>query len=468
MAESVLAKLNLDFGALFLLAVTMCAFLVPVVLILPPVPLQASDALLQTHSRAGVGRGKSRLAKQHSAADHAPPEGDEPPPRVQSLVIYPVKSCRGIEVTRSRVLPAGLQFDRLFTFAQLKSTFPVAAATVNDKDDNAVEEGGGDDEKTRDEQTHTWEFITQRQFPRLATVKVDLWLPDEMKLRKQSLKSQEAFVILRFPWREEGRWRGLLSVIAAKLSRGRRAVPEREVLLPADFPPAEEIAARGYAYEDVRIWRDTAAALNMSRELPEELRRYLGVSNKLALFRVDPARLREVYRCAPRREEAGYQPVTGFQDAYPLHLMNLNSLQAFSSEVPKDEELKQLDVMRFRPNIILSGAPAYDEESWKQVRFKPGDSGLYNDAVFHVSCRTVRCKLPNVDPTNGIRHPVEPDKSLRANRAVDPGAPRMGCLGMQMTPLFDGDDDDEACQGWVAVGMKVEVEQRGEHVYIKQ
>lgn len=40
--------------------------------------------------------------------------------------------------------------------------------------------------------------------------------------------------------------------------------------------------------------------------------------------------------------------------------------------------------------LVVNGAPAYDEETWKQVRFKPGDSGLYNDAIFHVSCRTVR------------------------------------------------------------------------------
>lgn len=37
---------------------------------------------------------------------------------------------------------------------------------------------------------------------------------------------------------------------------------------------------------------------------------------------------------------------------YPIHLMNLSSLQEFDSEVPKDEELTQLDVRRFRSNII--------------------------------------------------------------------------------------------------------------------
>ncbi|KAI0152360.1 hypothetical protein F4776DRAFT_25865 [Hypoxylon sp. NC0597] len=439
-------NLNLDASGIFLLSITVLAFLIPVVVILPPVGLQKSDALIQTHTKAGVEGTKSNLRNQYSD-EHAPQAGK--PPRVHSLVIYPIKSCKGIELTRSKVLPSGLQFDRLFTFAQLKSPFPVSVDST-------------DEEKSK----HKWEFITQRQFSRLANVTVDLWLPDEMKLRKQSMKTKEAFLTVRFPWKEDG-WRGVLSSITAKLARGRSAEPEIEILLPVDFPSQVEIKENGYTFEEVRIWRDTITALNMQKELPAELQRYLGVSNKLALFRIDPDQLREVHRCAPTKEEAGYQPVTGFQDAYPLHLMNLNSVKEFSSEVPKDENLKELNVLRFRPNIILSGAEAYDEETWKQIRFKPGSSGLYNDVVFHVSCRTVRCKLPNVDPATGLRHPSEPDKSLRAKRAVDEGAPLNGCLGMQLTPLFDPSlgEDREA---WIAVGMTIEVEQRGHHVYIKQ
>lgn len=292
--HSWLKNLNLDSGAIFLLTVTICAFLIPVVIILPPIGLQKSDALVQTHTMAGVEGSKSNLKNQYSA-EHAPQDGQ--PPKVHSLVIYPVKSCKGIELKRSKVFPTGLQFDRLFMFAQLKSPFPVAVNST-------------DEEKSK----HKWEFVTQRQFSRLANVTVDLWLPDEMKLRKQSMKSKEAFVILRFPWKEDG-WRGIYSTITAKLARGRAAEPEIEILLPVDFPSTEDIKERGYTFDDVKIWKETINALNMEKDLPGELQRYLGVSNKLALFRVDPEQLREVYRTAPSKEEAGYQPVTGFQDA---------------------------------------------------------------------------------------------------------------------------------------------------------
>ncbi|KAI0478884.1 hypothetical protein GGR56DRAFT_689953 [Xylariaceae sp. FL0804] len=477
---------SLDLNSVFVLFVTVCAFLIPVLIILPPVGITKSDALLQTHSTAGVARAQSNLGDQYDPKHASSGDGSAGPPRVHSLLIYPVKSCRGIELTRSRVLPQGLQFDRLFTFAQLKSQPPTAAAAAGgsaggDGGSGGGGGGGGDDGSSpgheQERQQQSWHFITQRQFPRLATVKVDLWLPDDMKLRKQSLRDvtprDEAFLVLRFPWRSPG-WRGLAESAVARLAArrllfgGGGVVPEREVLLPVGFPSAAEIRARGYAYEEVRVWNDTARALNLASELPDELRAYLGVDSRLGLFRIDPEHLREVYRCAPREPEAGYQPVTGFQDAFPLHMLNLGSVQQFSSEVPKDEKLKQLDVRRFRANIILSGAPAYDEESWKRARFKPQKgSGLYNDAIFHVSCRTVRCKLPNVDQDSGVRHPSEPDRSLRSRRDVDEGAPRMGCLGMQLTPLFD-ESLGEDRESWVAVGMAVEVEERGHHVYIKQ
>lgn len=38
--------------------------------------------------------------------------------------------------------------------------------------------------------------------------------------------------------------------------------------------------------------------------------------------------------------------------------MSLSSLQEFSKEVPKDDALRELDVLRFRPNIIRKFATA--------------------------------------------------------------------------------------------------------------
>ncbi|KAK3990108.1 molybdenum cofactor sulfurase [Cladorrhinum sp. PSN332] len=437
----------IDPTAIFLVVFTIFVFLLPLFIYFPPVPPSQRDALLETHSPIGLGQ--TKLEKKEAGKS---PKKTAAATTINNLWIYPIKSCKGIQVSESKVLPSGLEFDRLYTFAQLKSPFPLGLDSP-------------DDEKT----AHKWEFITQRQFPLLATVHVDLYVPDVDKARGRPLDSKvsDSFLLVRFPWQERGLL-GALSWVAAKIARGRNAVPEKEVILPVTFPSQREIEARGYTHEQVTIWRDTVTALNMEADLPRELRLYLGVSNRLGIFRIDPARLRQVFRCAPTQEEAGYQPVTGFQDAYPLHLLNLSSVRDFGAKIEIDD-FQDLDPRRFRANIIVDGGDLspYEEETWKKVRFTGGKHTQPSN--FHVSCRTVRCKMPNVDQDSGHRHPVEPDRSLRRLREVDEGAKHKGCLGMQLTPLFDKTGSSaEEMESWVEVGMSVEVLEKGQHVYIMQ
>src|SRR5579871_5478737 len=85
MEASGLGALNLDLGALFLLFATICAFMIPVIVILPPFGLRRSDALLQTHSKAGLDQSKSNLKTQH-LPEHGAKDGQ--PPKIQALYIY--------------------------------------------------------------------------------------------------------------------------------------------------------------------------------------------------------------------------------------------------------------------------------------------------------------------------------------------------------------------------------------------
>lgn len=87
---------------------------------------------------------------------------------------------------------------------------------------------------------------------------------------------------------------------------------------------------------------------------------------------------------------------------------------------------------------------------------------------FDVSCRTVRCKMPNVSPDDGNRHHKEPDHSLRKLRDIDEGAPKLGCLGVQMCPIFEDPTDSTVPSSFITVGMQVEVMERGHNKYIMQ
>jgi len=40
------------------------------------------------------------------------------------------------------------------------------------------------------------------------------------------------------------------------------------------------------------------------------------------------------------------------QTQYPLHILNLSSIQDLDAKIPKDNDLQRLDARRFRANII--------------------------------------------------------------------------------------------------------------------
>jgi uncharacterized protein YcbX len=372
-------------------------------------------------SRYGL-RKKSNLSDEVKAS-----QTRKNPLTVKSLWIYPVKGCQGVELEEAEVIDTGVKYDRQFSFAQLHSPFPLSAADTEDT-----------------KSAHQWRFISQREFPLLSQITPELWVPDpslpDYSPDLPYVKTGGALII-RYPYEEDG-WRGALKSLAAKL-RFRR--PEKSFIVP--YAPTPEQIKQDYKIEPFKIWSDVPQSINMAQHVPPELKYYLGVRNPLSIFRVSS--LREVFRCAPRKETLGWQPITGFADAYPLNLVGLSSVHAASDMQPHGSPA--LRVLRFRPNIVLAGSEPFAEDSWTKIRIGSGE--------YHVACRCVRCKVPNIDLETGARHQVEPYKTLITKRNIDTGAPNLGCMGMQMVPVLQ--------EGKMAVGDVIEVLGTGEHEYIK-
>ncbi|TGO32843.1 hypothetical protein BHYA_0285g00120 [Botrytis hyacinthi] len=413
---------------------------------IPPIVLLVFYELEQARQRAEQPKGCRKLGLKIDSnltnefdpkfSEGRPPSTEETSAewwRLKSMWIYPVKSCKGVELGRGTIIASGMEYDRQFTFAQLKSPFPVAENDPNSK-----------------KAAHQWEFITQRQFPLLAKVRTEMWVPDQsVDTYAPHIDDVESggVIIMSFPYQEPG-WRGTVASWGAKVMG---TVPEKQFRVPFDPSPVQ-IEKAGYTVEKMTIWKETVDALNVEIEIPEELRYYLGISNKLGLFRVNSAKPREVFRNAPSKEELGYQPVTGFQDAYPIHLINLASIRDVESKMPKVKGAPRLSAGQFRANLIITGPPAYHEDDWRRIKI-----GFYE---YDVSCRTVRCKMPNVNQETGVRHPSEPDKTLRTFRAIDEGAGKnLGCLGMQLVPTTK--------DGALRVGDEITVLEVGEHHYQK-
>jgi len=375
-------------------------------------------------------REKSNLADEFTV-DCVHEQSETSPWTVKSLWVYPFKSCRGVELDGGAVISTGMEYDRVFSLAQLKGPSKASASTTD-----------------TDKSAYKWEFISQRQYPLMALVKPEIWVPDPASPTYSSslpeAKSQ-GVIVVRFPY-QQGGLRGLVTRAAATLTG---QVPEKTFQIPFN-PTEEQIKRKSYFLEEMKIWKDSPQALNMTTILPPELKYALGVRNPLGLFRVSNDHLRKVFRCAPSKEKLGYQAVTGFADAYPLHIMNLASSRDVARRV--DGSIRRLSVIRFRPNIIITGPEAYEEDSWKRIRI-----GEYE---YYVSCRTTRCLLPNTDQTTGEKHPQEPFKTLSTYRRIDEGAAKNHCLGMQMVPALE--------RGEMRVGDEIEVLETGEHFYLKQ
>lgn len=251
------------------------------------------------------------------------------------------------------------------------------------------QDGDGDD--------GPWRFLTQRTAPMLASVRVDLWVlpaetgPDSSTTTTTDTTSNSSsriitttdeggVAVISFPWEQQraGGPREALRALWSRVTRDTTTTTGAtvEFAIPLAFPTPQTIAARGYAFDRVKVWKDLALALDMSSELPPELHAYLalGPRTRLALFRADTRQpstttatatatamatasgvvgRRQVFRCAPRSADVGFQPVVDFQDAYPLHLLNLRSLRDFGAKFGDDA----LDARRFRANIIGEFSP---------------------------------------------------------------------------------------------------------------
>lgn len=345
---------------------------------------------------------------------------DEKTWRVKALFLYPIKSCRGVEVEQSEVVATGLQYDRQFTFARFRT---------------AQNEGAKSDQP--------WKFVTQREFPLLSQVKAQLWVPDSKRpAYRKDLPYVETngAIVVTFPWAEKG-IKARLGRLSASLT-GYQST--KSFIIP--FNPTSEHLKRDYTQERVTIWGETITATNMGLHVPAEFKQYIGCSQPLTLFRINHER--EIFRSAPRKEQLGWQPITGFADAFPLHLAGLASVHKVSKDQPAGSPI--LTAQRFRANVYITGTPPFEEDEWLRVQI--------GNKAYYVNCRCVRCTIPNIEPTTGERSLTQPRKTLREKRNVDRGAPGEGCLGVNMVPAEQ--------TGSIKVGDSMQVLERGELVYI--
>jgi uncharacterized protein len=245
--------------------------------------------------------------------------------RIARLFVYPVKSCAGVELAQAVLTEIGLDLDRAWM----------------------VVDGEG-------------EFVSQRELPRMALVKVQL-------------KHYE--VILRAP--------GMLAL---------------HLNIEAVEQPMK-----------VRVWDDELPAYDMGNIAAQWFSDFLG--QKLRLVRFDP----DHRRLSSLHWTGGVEAANQFSDGFPLLVTSEGSLDELNRRLAAAGH-QSVGIERFRPNIVLAGLEAHDEDRMDILRIEAGEE---------VQLRPVkpcpRCPIPNVDPATGTTSPQVSDtlQAYRTNERVN-------------------------------------------------
>lgn len=128
-------------------------------------------------------------------------------------------------------------------------------------------------------------------------------------------------------------------------------------------------------------------------------------------------------------------------DGYPLLLTTEDSLAALNDHIADGRFAAQgpLSMRRFRPNVVVRGAPAWAEDGWRRLRI--GSVG------FRAVKGCDRCVLTTIDPDTAAAG-KEPIATLARHRRFDGKV----WFGMNLVPDLVGDTEAK-----ISVGDPVEI-----------
>lgn len=167
----------------------------------------------------------------------------------------------------------------------------------------------------------------------------------------------------------------------------------------------------------VRIWNDLTKGSDAGNEVAAWLSAFLGQSCRLLRVHSQAQRSLDLTRIHQWQQNA-QQPGTellntyfGFADGFPFLICNEASLTELNEHIPMDEG-DTIQMNRFRPNIVVRGLEAYEED---YVLSFTG-SGHY----FAKLKNCTRCPMPNVNPMTANVE-TQPNMALAKTRTTPEG-----------------------------------------------
>jgi hypothetical protein len=237
--------------------------------------------------------------------------------RISGINVYPVKGLKGIALEKARCTDRGIEHDRRWMVVDSEGV-----------------------------------FMSQREFPKMATVWTDL----------------------------DGDFLSL-------------SAPDADgIQVPLVPPPAPSMK--------VRVWRSTVDAVPASREADWWLSEYLGKPCRLVYMPQDSERY-------SNSQYAGEGKRVGFADGYAYLVIGEGSLEDLNGRLAAKGH-PALPMNRFRPNLVVAGSAPYAEDHWGDIRI--------GSAAFRGVKPCGRCQVTTTDQATGEVVGPEPLATLSTFR----------------------------------------------------
>jgi uncharacterized protein YcbX len=160
----------------------------------------------------------------------------------------------------------------------------------------------------------------------------------------------------------------------------------------------------------VRVWDDEVAAYDMGDTAAQWFSDFLG--QKLRLVRFDP----EHRRLSSPQWTGGIEAANQFSDGYAVLVASEASLAQFNEWLVSAGHAV-VGMERFRPNLVLEGVEAFDEDRLDVLDIDAGGG----PARLKLVKPCARCPIPNVDPVSAEVGPevLATLSAYRANPVLD-------------------------------------------------
>ncbi|CAN5416670.1 MOSC domain-containing protein [soil metagenome] len=146
----------------------------------------------------------------------------------------------------------------------------------------------------------------------------------------------------------------------------------------------------------VTVWSKACKADDQGDSVAQWLSKFLNVNCRLVRMADDNNRQVD-QRYAKRKTDQ-----VGFADDFPILLISEESLADLNSRLTEP-----LPMNRFRPNVVVKGCNAFDEDNWNTIKI--------GELLFDVVKPCARCVITTIDQSDANKGP-EPLKTLTAYR----------------------------------------------------